>query len=132
MESLIIERALQILVRIFLEIWDFTPWPFRGRFNFKPMFFSVRRLYTTAFALVCGIILSQVSLTFAPNALIASPPGRMAALALLPIACAYAAKGAANYRTYSDRAVVPRDWFWMGFWFGAGLVAVRFAYAHHV
>ena len=76
--------------------------------------------------------LSWLSLFIFKHTFIPSPSLRIANLILSPIVAAFVSEALAKRRSIVNDFIVPRNHFWLAFWFTLGFTVVRFAYAIHL
>jgi hypothetical protein len=124
MEDLLI-AILQGLFEFILEVFSYLfcgSWPFP---NSWPESLIGRCILW--FAIGCG--LAALSMFFLNHTWIRLSVLRIANLILAPLTSAMISRAIAQRRKKSDESIVPRNHFWQAFWFTAGIVTVRFAYA---
>lgn len=78
---------------------------------------------------ILGVGVGWASLHFFPHTLLHHGWLRIANLGAAPLLSAYVGQGTARRRAANGSLVVPRERFWMAFWFSLGVTATRFAFA---
>jgi hypothetical protein len=76
--------------------------------------------------------LNWLSLFIFKHTFIPTPSLRIANLILSPIVAAFVSEALAKRRSIVNDFIVPRNHFWLAFWFTLGFTVVRFAYAIHL
>lgn len=127
MEELII-LIIQAFFEIFLQI--FISHPFDLHSKKKPDPESIWPYSILWF--FGGCFLAWLSLFLFKHTFIPMPGLRIANLILSPVVAAYISGAIARRRAKTNDFVVPRDHFWLAFWFTLGFAVIRFAYATHM
>lgn len=127
MEEIII-LIIQVFFEIFLQIFSYLPFDLSSKKKPDPQSiwpFSILWFFG-------GCFLGWLSLFLFEHTFIPTFGLRITNLVLSPIVAAFLSETIATRRAKENDFVVPRDHFWLAFWFTLGFTVVRFAYATHL
>ena len=128
MEELLIVAVQFLFELAFNVLVDLTfEWPFRNRNRPEPDAILVWCVVWYGL----GCLIAGASLIVLSHSVISVPALRIVNLVASPVTAALLSKAIARRRARTNGFIVPRNHFWMAFWFTLGLALVRFAYAKH-